>query len=291
MASDRLFPLLFSRLNAKLFRMEELLNPNSLLALVALTALEVVLGVDNLVFIAILTGRLPQKYRLFARRLGLAMAALGRIVLLFAASWVITLEKSELFKITWFGWDHAVSIRDFILIAGGVFLLAKATWEIHQSLEGAIHNADKEIAEGSVSVANVIGQILLLDLVFSIDSVLTAVGMVEPGNPDKFQSAPIPGTTIPWPAMAIMSVAVFTAVAVMLFFITPVSRFIERHPTVKMLALAFLILIGTILVADGLHQHIPRGYVYFAMGFSIFVEMLNLRVMKRAERRRQARKS
>jgi predicted tellurium resistance membrane protein TerC len=259
--------------------MEELVAPQSLLALVALTALEIVLGVDNLVFIAILTGRLPPEHRAFARRLGLAMAAIGRIVLLLAASWVITLEESHLFTVP--GVDIKLSIRDVILIAGGVFLLAKATWEIHHTLEGEIHHADTGKA-GQVSVGSIIGQILLLDLVFSIDSVLTAVGMVEP---QKFTSAPLPYTTVPWPAMAIMSAAVLTAVAVMLWFITPVSNFIERHPTVKMLALAFLLLIGMILVADGLHQHIPRGYVYFAMGFSIFVEMLNLKAKSRRERK------
>lgn len=258
--------------------MEELLSANSLLALVALTALEIVLGVDNLVFIAILTGRLPPEKRPFARRLGLAMAAIGRIVLLLAMSWVITLEKAELFTITWFGLDLKMSIRDLILIAGGVFLLAKATWEIHETLEGAMHHADADAPAKPANVSGIIGQILLLDLVFSIDSVLTAVGMVEP---QKFTSPPLPFTTVPWPAMAIMSAAVLTAVAVMLWFITPVSNFIERHPTVKMLALAFLLLIGMILVADGLHQHIPRGYVYFAMGFSIFVELLNLRAQGR----------
>jgi predicted tellurium resistance membrane protein TerC len=261
--------------------MNELVAAESLLALVALTALEIVLGVDNLVFIAILTGRLPAERRAFARRLGLAMAAIGRIVLLLAASWVITLEESELFTISWFGLDLSISIRDLILIAGGVFLLAKATWEIHQTLEGELHHADEGAAQ-QVSVGSVIGQILMLDLVFSIDSVLTAVGMVEP---QKFTSAPLPYTTVPWPAMTIMSAAVLAAVAVMLFFITPVSNFIERHPTVKMLALAFLLLIGMILVADGLHQHIPRGYVYFAMGFSIFVELLNLRAQAKRTRR------
>ena len=134
------------------------------------------------------------------------------------------------------------------------------------------------VAPRHATVGNVIGQILLLDLVFSIDSVLTAVAMVEPGNPEKFTSPPIPFTTVPWPAMVLMSAAVLIAVAVMVWFINPVSNFIERHPTVKMLALAFLILIGVVLVADGFHQHIPRGYIYFAMGFSIFVEMLNLRM-------------
>jgi predicted tellurium resistance membrane protein TerC len=257
--------------------MNELFAVDSLLAFVALTALEIVLGVDNLVFIAILTGRLPPEKRAFARKLGLSMAALGRILLLFAMSWVITLEKTTLGEI--FGLE--ISVRDAILIAGGLFLLAKATWEIHHSLEGDVHEAQQGKEPRRATVANVIGQILLLDLVFSIDSVLTAVAMVEPGDTEKFKSAAIPFTTIPWPAMVLMSSAVLIAVAVMVWFITPVSEFIERHPTVKMLALAFLMLIGTVLVADGFHQHISRGYIYFAMGFSIFVEMLNLRAGSR----------
>jgi predicted tellurium resistance membrane protein TerC len=259
--------------------MAELFAASSLMAFVALTALEIVLGVDNLVFIAILTGRLPPEKRAMARRLGLAMAAFGRIVLLLAASWVITLEEAHIFTIA----GLELSARDLILIAGGAFLLAKATWEIHESLEGEIHHHEAGGSQKQVSVSNVIGQILMLDLVFSIDSVLTAVAMVEPGNPEKFSSPPIPFTTVPWPAMALMSAAVLIAVAVMLWFITPVSEFISRHPTVKMLALAFLLLIGTVLIADGFHQHIPRGYIYFAMGFSIFVEMLNLKVRKSPE--------
>jgi predicted tellurium resistance membrane protein TerC len=256
--------------------MAELLHPTALIAFVALTALEIVLGVDNLVFIAILTGRLPPEKRGIARRLGLGLAAAGRIILLLAASWVITLEESHLFTI----YDLRISARDVILIAGGLFLLAKATWEIHHTLEGEIHRADAASATAQVSFNNIIGQILLLDLVFSIDSVLTAVGMVEP---QKFTSPPIPFTNVPWPAMTIMSAAVLSAVAVMVWFITPVSTFIERHPTVKMLTLAFLLLIGVILVAEGLHQHIPRGYIYFAMGFSIVVEMLNLKAKGRGK--------
>lgn len=259
--------------------MAELFAVSSLIAFVALAALEIVLGVDNLVFIAILTGRLPPERRAMARKLGLSMAAFGRIVLLFAASWVITLEEVKLLNVG----EWHFSIRDAILIAGGAFLLAKATWEIHESLEGPADAANSP-GEGQLSVANVIGQILLLDLVFSIDSVLTAVGMVEP---NKFTSAHIPWTSVPWPAMVIMSAAVLAAVAVMVWFITPVSAFIERHPTVKMLALAFLLLIGLILVAEGFGQHIPRGYVYFAMGFSIFVEMLNINA--RGRRATQAR--
>jgi predicted tellurium resistance membrane protein TerC len=259
--------------------MHELFTPSALMAFVALTALEIVLGVDNLVFIAILSGRLPPEQRGFARKLGLSMAAAGRILLLLAASWVITLDKTKVVNIE--SWDWHLSVRDLILIAGGVFLLAKATWEIHESIEGAVHHTEAGNEKTHATIANVIGQILLLDLVFSIDSVLTAVAMVEPGNPEKFSSAPIPFTTVPWPAMVLMSAAVLIAVAVMVWFINPVSHFIERHPTVKMLALAFLILIGVVLVADGLHHHIPRGYIYFAMGFSIFVEMLNLKVRSR----------
>ncbi len=259
--------------------MAELLAPSSLLALVALTALEIVLGVDNLVFIAILTGRLPPERRPQARRLGLGMAAFGRIALLMAASWVVTLEEWKLPSLG----GLELSIRDVILIAGGTFLLGKATWEIHETLEGEVHHAGAAVPR-AISVRSVIGQILLLDLVFSIDSVLTAVAMVEPGNTAKFSSPSIPFTTVPWPAMALMSAAVLAAVGVMLWFITPVSNFIERHPTVKMLALAFLLLIGMVLVADGFHHHISRGYIYFAMGFSIFVELLNIKMRNRRER-------
>lgn len=261
-----------------LVHMTELLAPESLMAFVALTALEIVLGVDNLVFIAILSGRLPPEQRAQARRLGLGMAAFGRIVLLFAASWVITLKDLHLPTIA----GLTINVHDAILIAGGAFLLAKATWEIHESLEGGEHKPGS-VATKPASMGNVIGQILMLDLVFSIDSVLTAVAMVEPGDPAKFSSAPIPFTTVPWPAMVLMGTAVLTAVAVMLFFITPVSNFIERHPTVKMLALAFLLLIGMVLVADGFGQHIPRGYIYFAMGFSIVVEMLNIKARSGTE--------
>lgn len=254
--------------------MTELLTASSLLAFVALAALEIVLGVDNLVFIAILTGRLPKEKQAFGRKLGLSLAALGRIVLLMAASWVITLDQSSLFRLG----EWELTIRDVILIAGGMFLLAKATWEIHQTLEGPQHGNASNDGE-TARVGSIIGQILLLDLVFSIDSVLTAVGMVQPEN---FESAPIPGTSVPWPAMAVMAAAILSAVAVMVWFITPVSKFIESHPTVKMLALAFLLLIGMVLVADGFGQHIPRGYIYFAMGFSVLVEVLNLKVRKRA---------
>jgi predicted tellurium resistance membrane protein TerC len=269
---------------AKLVPMAELLTFESLLAFTALTALEVVLGVDNLVFIAILTGRLPEEKRAFARQLGLTAAAAGRIILLLAMSWVIMLDKSTLFSVG----EWEITLRDLILIAGGLFLLAKATWEIHHNLEGEVQHAHEGGSIKSVSVSGVLGQILLLDLVFSIDSVLTAVGMVQPDKPGKFTAAPLPFTDVPWTAMTIMSGAVLVAVAVMIWFINPVSAFIERHPTVKMLALAFLLLIGMILVAEGLGRHIPRGYVYFAMGFSIFVEFLNLKASARRAAKRAA---
>lgn len=253
--------------------MAELLTWTSLLALVALAALEIVLGVDNLVFIALFTDRLPEHQQANGRRVGLGLAAVGRIALLFVASWVITLDKVEVLHVA----DWALSVHDLILLGGGAFLIAKSTWEIHQAIEGGAHH---QVGQKPVPAkfGNIIFQIILLDLVFSIDSVLTAVGMVEP---TRFDSAPIPFTTIPWPAMVIMSAAIIAAVAVMLFFIGPVSGFIRKHPTVKMLALAFLLLIGTVLVADGLHQHIPRGYIYFAMGFSILVESLNIAVRRR----------
>jgi len=256
--------------------MAELLSFQLLIAFFALTALEIVLGVDNLVFIAILTNRLPAEDRPLARRLGLGMAAFGRIALLLAASWVMTLKSISLFQMA----QWHITVHDAILIAGGMFLLAKGTWEIHQILEGEEHHAESGSTQ-RLSLSSAIGQILMLDLVFSIDSVLTAVGMIEPA---KFTSPPIPFTTVPWPAMAVMSAAVLSAVAVMVWFIGPVSGFIERHPTVKMLALSFLLLIGMILVADGLGQHIPRGYVYFAMGFSVFVEMLNLKLRGRGRK-------
>jgi predicted tellurium resistance membrane protein TerC len=263
--------------------MAELLTLNSLAALATLAALEIVLGVDNIVFIAILSEKVPPAWRGLARRLGLALAAAGRIVLLFAITWVITLEHTTVFT---FGDDVNVSVKDVILIIGGLFLLAKATWEIHSSLEGAEHGhehgasepgagqtAAKAGKEVTTALMVVLGQIFLLDVVFSIDSVLTAVGMVKP---DDYTSAPFPGTTVPWVPLLIMVTAIVAAIAVMLIFIDPIARFIKAHPTMKMLALSFLLLIGLLLVVEGMGGHVPRGYVYFAMGFSLFVELLNL---------------
>jgi predicted tellurium resistance membrane protein TerC len=262
----------------------ELLTLNSLAALATLAALEIVLGVDNVVFIAILSEKVPAAWQGLARRLGLALAALGRIVLLFAITWVITLERTQVFS---FGEDMTVSAKDLILIVGGVFLLGKATWEIHSSLEGAEHAHEhgeggktrSHVAKNATAaLAVVLGQIFLLDVVFSIDSVLTAVGMVKP---DDYASANFPGTTVPWVPLVIMVAGIVIAIAVMLLFINPIARFIKQHPAMKMLALSFLLLIGLLLVVEGMGGHVPRGYVYFAMGFSLFVELLNLWLKKK----------
>jgi len=268
--------------------MAELLTFNSLAALATLAALEIVLGVDNIVFIAILSEKVPPAWQARARRLGLALAALGRIALLFAITWVITLEHTTVFT---FGEDVSVSVKDVILIVGGIFLLGKATWEIHSSLEGAGHShehAAKSAASASsgarvakdttAALALVLAQIFMLDVVFSIDSVLTAVGMVKP---DDYASAAFPGTTVPWVPLLIMVTGVMIAIAVMLVFIDPIARFIKQHPAMKMLALSFLLLIGLLLVVEGMGGHVPRGYVYFAMGFSLFVELLNLWLRKK----------
>ena len=230
-------------------------DPEIWIALVTLTALEIVLGVDNVVFISILAGKLPRGEQAAARRAGLAAAMLTRIALLLSLAWLISLTR-PLFAV--FG--HAFSGRDLLLIAGGLFLLAKATTEIHDRLEGKEGHASARVAP---SFAAVIVQIMLLDIVFSLDSVITAVGMAN--------------------HLGVMIAAVVLAVGVMLWSAGPISDFVQRHPTVKMLALSFLLLIGLSLIADGLGQHIPKGYIYFAMGFSVFVEMLNLRVRRAAE--------
>ena len=220
------------------------------IALLTLTVLEIVLGIDNIIFISILAGRLPQHQRERARKLGLSLAMLIRILLLFTITWVMRLT-TPLFTVT----SQEISGRDLILILGGLFLIAKSTHEIHDKLEGEEGHADARVA---ASFSGVIVQILLLDIVFSLDSVITAVGMVE--------------------SLLIMVMAVVIAVGVMLMSARAIGEFVDRHPTVKMLALSFLILIGVSLIGEGFDQHIPKGYIYFAMGFSIFVEMINLRV-------------
>ncbi len=229
-------------------------DPNMWIAFATLTALEIVLGIDNIVFISILSDKLAPNQREKARRVGLLLAMLIRILLLLSLSWIITLT-APLFTLL----DHPVTGRDLVLILGGLFLLAKSTHEIHGALEGTEGRASVKVHAGFTSV---IIQILLLDIVFSLDSVITAVGMTS--------------------EIIIMVAAVVVAVGVMLVASGPIAGFVREHPTIKMLALSFLILIGVLLVADGFGQHIPKGYVYFAMAFSLGVEMLNLRLRKRA---------
>jgi predicted tellurium resistance membrane protein TerC len=228
------------------------LDPQNWIALVTLLALEIVLGVDNVIFISILVGKLPRAQQASARYIGLALAMVMRIALLFSLAWIVRLTAP---LVTLF--DHSVSGRDLILILGGLFLLAKSTHEIHQKLEGDPGHTSSQVAP---AYGAVLFQIMLLDIVFSLDSVITAVGMVE--------------------HIPIMVAAVVGAVAFMMIFAGAIGAFVEEHPTVKMLALSFLLLIGVTLIADGFHHHIPKGYVYFAMAFSVFVEMLNLRAKK-----------
>ena len=226
-----------------------------LIALVTLTALEIVLGVDNVIFISILSGKLKKEDRKRARRVGLLAAMLMRIALLFSITWMARLTAP---LVNLLGQD--ISGRDLILILGGMFLLAKSTYEIHDKLEGEGGHATGRVA---ASFASVIGQVMLLDIVFSLDSVITAIGMADD--------------------LRVMVTAVILAVVVMLFAAEPISAFVEDHPTIKVLALSFLLLIGLSLVADGLEQHIPKGYIYFAMGFSVAVEMVNIRVRKKVD--------
>jgi predicted tellurium resistance membrane protein TerC len=232
--------------------MDALLTSDNLIALVTLTALEVVLGVDNVIFISILAGKLRPEDQARARRLGLIAAMVMRILLLFSLAWIVRLTE-PLFSV--FG--RGVSGRDLILLGGGLFLLAKATLEIHEKLEGVEGERSAKVAP---SFGAVILQIMVLDIVFSLDSVITAVGMAE--------------------SLTVMVIAVVLAVGIMMLSASSVSDFVQRHPTVKVLALSFLLLIGMSLVGEGLGQHIPKGYIYFAMAFSVFVEVINLRVRK-----------
>ena len=233
--------------------MEWIAEPQVWIAFATLLALEIVLGIDNIIFISILAGKLPADQQARARYVGLGLALVMRVILLFSLSWVIGL-KEPLFAV--FG--HGVSGRDLILILGGLFLLGKSTFEIHENLEGETGHASAKVEAKFVSV---LIQIMLLDIVFSLDSVITAVGMVD--------------------RIEIMIAAVVVSIAFMMFFAGSVSAFVTKHPTVKMLALSFLLLIGTTLVADGFGFHVPKGYIYFAMGFSVFVEMINLRLRRK----------
>ena len=233
--------------------MELLSDPRAWLAFATLTALEIVLGIDNIIFISILVGRLPKAVQQRARTIGLALAMLTRILLLLSITWVMGLS-ADLFAIGEFGFSG----RDLILIGGGLFLLAKSTLEIHSGLEGEEQHHQARVR---ATFTSVILQIAIIDIVFSLDSVITAVGMAD--------------------HVEVMIAAVVVAVIVMMFLAGPIGDFVDRHPTIKMLALSFLILIGMALVGEGLDLHIPKGYIYFAMAFSVAVEMLNIRVRKK----------
>jgi len=233
--------------------MEWLMNPEAWLALATLTALEIVLGIDNIIFIAILAGRLPKDQQEKGRTMGLALAMLTRIALLFSISLIMRLTEPWFMIMT-----KAISGRDIILIAGGLFLLGKSTLEIHANLEGEGGHESHKFEKAEVSFSSVIIQIMILDIVFSLDSVITAIGLAE--------------------HLAIMVAAIIIAVIFMMFLSGMISDFVEGHPTVKILALSFLLLVGLALIGDGLDMHIPKGYIYFAMAFSIFVEILNLKI-------------
>lgn len=240
--------------------MEWISSPEAWIALLSLTVLEIVLGIDNIVFISILSARLPKERQASARTIGLGLAMITRIGLLFSISWIANLT-TPLFTVL----GRDISGRDLVFLVGGLFLIWKATQEIHERLEGPGHDEGQEPKHATFT--SVITQIVLLDIVFSVDSVVTAVGMADD--------------------LAVMIIAVVIAVGIMMFAAGPVSAFVEKHPTVKMLALAFLILIGVSLLADGLGQHIPKGYIYFAMAFSIGVEILNQRAAVAARRERK----
>jgi predicted tellurium resistance membrane protein TerC len=235
---------------------ELLSDPQTWIALATLTALELVLGIDNIIFISILVDKLPKARQEVARRLGLFMAMFMRIGLLLVLSWIIGLV-APLFTVL----GNEISGRDLILIVGGLFLIWKSTGEIHQSLEGVEGEASSAV---KATFAAVIVQIMLVDLVFSLDSIITAVGMVDD--------------------VRIMIVAVVLSVGMMMLFAAPIGRFVSDHPTIKMLALSFLVVVGVVLIAEGFDHHVPKGYVYFAMAFSVMVEMLNIRMRKRAAR-------
>ncbi len=232
-------------------------DPQAWLALLTLTALEIVLGIDNIIFISILTGKLPELQRPKAQKLGLSLAMLTRLLLLLSLSWIMRLT-TPFFSLL----GRDISGRDLILIVGGLFLLAKSTMEIHDKLEGEEQHADSSKAAASFN--GVLVQIMFLDIIFSLDSVITAVGMAR--------------------QLGVMVAAVVISVGIMMFFAGVVSRFVDRHPTIKVLALSFLLMIGIALVADGLSFHIPKGYIYFAMAFSVFVEMINIKVRRNADK-------
>ncbi len=236
---------------------EWIASPEAWIALGTLAALEIVLGIDNIIFLSILVGRLPEHQRAFARRIGLSLAMIARLALLFSISWVMGLTEP------WFTvMGNEISGRDVILIGGGLFLLVKSTQEIHHALEGADDDpsAPKVVANGLMMV---LIQIMILDIVFSLDSVITAVGLVND--------------------IEIMAIAIIAAVAVMMFAAKPIGDFVDAHPSIKILALSFLILVGVMLIIEGFDHHVPKGYIYFAMAFSVVVEMINIRMRKKSQ--------
>ena len=234
--------------------MELITSPEAWIAFATLTALELVLGIDNIIFISILVDKLPLEKREIARRIGLFMAMFMRIGLLLVLSWIVGLVE-PMFSVL----GHDVSGRDVILILGGLFLLWKSTTEIHQTLEGA---GEQHTSQSRHTLFSVIFQIMLIDLVFSLDSIITAVGMVD--------------------QIEIMIAAVLTSVGLMMLFARGIGEFVSKHPTIKMLALSFLVVVGIVLIAEGFEHHIPKGYIYFAMAFSVCVEMLNIRLRKKS---------
>jgi predicted tellurium resistance membrane protein TerC len=238
----------------------ELLTADALVALVTLTLMEVVLGIDNIVFISILTARLPEAQQPRARQIGLGLALVARLGLLFTISWVMKLDKTVLFTLPLLG--RGITGKHLILLLGGLFLIAKSTHEIYEKLEGTY--GEKDARASGKAFGMILGQIVALDIVFSLDSVITAVGMVR--------------------QIPIMVVAMVIAVGVMLVFAGKIGAFVNRHPSVKILALSFLLLIGVMLVADGVGEHVPKGYIYFAMAFSLLVELLNMRFRKKQQR-------
>lgn len=249
--------------------MEWLTDPEIWISLVTLTVLEIVLGIDNIVFISILSGKLPPEQQNKARQLGLALALIMRVALLFSIKWIMSLTQNFLFIGDWLGIENPkwqlylnLSGRDLILLLGGLFLIYKSTTEIHHRIEG--EDEEQKLQSKAVTFGSVLVQILILDVVFSLDSVITAVGMVD--------------------EIAVMVAAVVIAVVVMMLSATAISDFVNRHPSVKMLALAFLLLIGVSLTAEAFEQHIPKGYIYFAMAFSVMVEYLNIRSTRKLKK-------
>jgi predicted tellurium resistance membrane protein TerC len=252
---------LFFKLKSNIsYRMEQLLTTEGIVSLLTLTFLEIVLGIDNIVFISILSGKLPAAQQGKARTLGLGLALIARILLLLGVEWIIGL-KSPLLTLG----DFELSFRDLILIAGGLFLIGKSVSEIHAKLEG---EEEQQKTSKAVTFGSVIVQVIIIDLVFSLDSILTAVGLVD--------------------SVLIIVIAIVISMAVMLIFSRSISNFIHKHPAMKVLAISFLIMIGTLLVVEGLHVHVPRGYIYFSMAFALGVEVLNMKIRKKSTLRSQA---